>query len=70
MASSVPLLGLFSIIFKHAYWFIRQLSGERLQDHWSSGISTFRYLVNLLNIDNFYFEGMLNQIYAPEQQLN
>ena len=36
-ASSAPLLGLFSIIFKHAYWYIQQISGERLQDHWSSG---------------------------------
>ena len=36
MASSAPLLGLFSTIFKHAYWYI-QISGERLQDHWSSG---------------------------------
>ena len=36
-ASSAPLLGLFSIIFKHIYWYIQQISGERLQDHWSSG---------------------------------
>ena len=36
-ASSAPLLGLFSIIFKHVYWYIQQISGERLQDHWSSG---------------------------------
>ena len=32
--------------------------------------STFRYLVDLLNIDNPYFEGMINQIYPPELQLN
>ena len=36
-ASSVPIQGLFSIIFKHVYWYIQQISGERLQDHWSSG---------------------------------
>ena len=36
-ASSVPILGLFSIIFKHVFWFIQQISGERLLDHWSSG---------------------------------
>ena len=36
-ALSAPLLELFSIIFKHVYWFIQQISGERLQDHWSSG---------------------------------
>ena len=32
--------------------------------------STSRYLDNLLNIDNPYFEGMVNQIYTPELQLN
>ena len=32
--------------------------------------STSRYLYNLLNIDNSYFEGMVNQIYPPELQLD
>ena len=32
--------------------------------------TTSRYLDNLLNIDNPYFEGMVNQINAPELQLN
>ena len=32
--------------------------------------STSRYLDNLLNIDNFYFEGMIGRIYPPELQLN
>ena len=34
--------------------------------------STYRYLEldDLLNIDNPYFEGMVNQIYPPELQLN
>ena len=31
---------------------------------------TCRYLDDLLNIDNSYFEGMVNQIYPPELQLN
>ena len=31
---------------------------------------TSRYLDDLLNIDNPYFEGMINQIYPPELQLN
>ena len=30
--------------------------------------STFRYLDDLLNIDNPYFEGMVNRIYPPELQ--
>ena len=32
--------------------------------------STSRYLDDLLNIDNPYFEGMVNHIYPPELQLN
>ena len=36
-------LGLNTIIFKHVYWFLQQISGERLQDHWSSG-----YIVKFL----------------------
>ena len=31
--------------------------------------STFRYLDDLLNIDNSYFKGMVNQIHPPELQL-
>ena len=31
--------------------------------------SISRYLDTLLNIDNPYFEGMVNQIYLPELQL-
>ena len=36
--SSAPALGLNTIIFKHVYWYMQQISGERLQDHWSSGL--------------------------------
>ena len=32
--------------------------------------STSRYLDDLLNIDNPYFEGMISQIYPAESQLN
>ena len=32
--------------------------------------STSRYLDDLLNIDNPYFEGMVNRIYPPQLQLN
>ena len=34
-----PTLELNTIIFKHVYWYMQQISGERLQDHWSSGFS-------------------------------
>ena len=37
-ASSAPALGLNTIIFKHVYWYMQQISGERLQGHWSSGL--------------------------------
>ena len=34
---SAPALELNTIIFKHVYWYMQLISGERLQDHWSSG---------------------------------
>ena len=37
-ASSAPALELNTVIFKHVYWYMQQISGERLQDHWSSGL--------------------------------
>ena len=40
-ASSAPALGLITIIFKHIYGFMQQISGERLQDHWSSCLMKF-----------------------------
>ena len=40
-ASSAPALGLNTIIFKHVYWYMQQISGERLQDHWSSCLFGF-----------------------------
>ena len=39
-ASSAPALGLNAIIFEYVYWYMKQISGERLQDHWSSGLLT------------------------------
>ena len=32
---SAPALGLNTI---HVYWYMQLISGERLQDHWSSGL--------------------------------
>ena len=37
-----------TIVVKHNYWFISRVSGERLQDHWSSGI-IFTHRWRLLN---------------------
>ena len=42
---SAPALGLNTIIFKHVYWYMQQISGERLQDHWSSG-SFFKLILS------------------------
>ena len=37
-ALSVPALGLNTTCdIQHVYWYMQQISGERLQDHWSSG---------------------------------
>ena len=35
-----------------------------------SRLLTSRYLDNILNIDNVYFDNMVNQIYPSELQLN
>ena len=40
-ASFAPALGLNTIIFKYVYWYMKQISGERLQDQWSSGFCEF-----------------------------
>ena len=46
-ASSAPALGLNTIIFKYVYWYMKQISGERLQDHWSSGCKYGTYVYML-----------------------
>ena len=46
------------------------LSGDNQADIIETFKSTSIYLDNLLNIDNPYFEGMVNQIYPLELQLN
>ena len=50
--------------------FMKDLSSYNQADVIQAFNSTSRYLDNLLNIDNPYFEGMVNQIYPPELQLN
>ena len=46
------------------------LSDDNQADIIEAFNSTSRYLDDLLNIDNPYFQGMVNQIYPPELQLN
>ena len=49
---------------------MNNLSSDNQADVIKAFILTSRYLDDLLNIDNPYFEGMVNQIYPPELQLN
>ena len=46
------------------------LSDDSQSNIMESFNSTSIYLDDLINIDNPYFEGMVNQIYPPELQLN
>ena len=50
--------------------FMKDLSNDNQVDIIKAFNSTSRYLDDLLTIDNPYFEGMVNQIYPPELQLN
>ena len=50
--------------------FMKDLSSDNQTDAIKAFNSTSRYLDDLLNIDNPYFEGMVNQIYPSELQLN
>ena len=63
-ASSAPALELNTITFKHVYWYMHQISGERLQDHWSSG---FVFYGPSLSKGHFHkaLEGFLHQNFLP-----
>ena len=50
--------------------FMKNLSSDNQADVIKAFNLTSRYLVDLLNMDNLYFEGMVNQIYPSELQLN
>ena len=50
--------------------FMKSLSPENQADIIEAFDSTSRYLDDLLNIDNIYFEQMVNRIYPAELQLN
>ena len=53
--SSAPALGLNTIIFKYVYWYMymKQISGERLQDHWSSGFMNYPQISPQATISGF-----------------
>ena len=46
------------------------LSGDNQSDVIEAFSSTSRYLDDLLNIDNNFFDSMVNRIYPSELQLN
>ena len=50
--------------------FMMPLSVENQSEIIEAFSSTSRYLDDLLNIDNTYFDGLISQIYPPELQLN
>ena len=63
---------LVAVLFLFCYErdFTTSLSDDNQPHTTEEFISTSKYLDNLLNIDNPYFEGMGNQIYPPELQSN
>ena len=64
-----PLLAdLFSFCFERD--FMTSLSDDNQANIIEEFNSNSRYLDDLLNIDNPYFEGVVNQIYPPELHLN
>ena len=69
VTQSAPLVAdLF--LFCYERDFMASLPDDNQSDIIEAFNSTSRYLDNLFNIDNPYFEGMVNQIYPPELQSN
>ena len=58
------------LLFYYERDFMTSLSDDNQADIIEAFTSTSRYLDDLLNIDNPYFEVMVDQIYPPEQKLN
>ena len=64
-----PLVaGLF--LFYYERDFMKDLSSDNKADVIKAFNSTSRFLDDLLNIDNPYFEGMVNQFFSSELQPN
>ena len=57
-------------LFCYERGFMTSLSDDNQADITEAFNSTSRYLDDLLNIDNPSFEGMVDQLYPPELQLN
>ena len=70
MGTNCAPLGADLFLFCYKRDFMKNLSSDNQADVIKAFSLTSRYLDDLLNIDNPYFEGMVNQIYPPELQLN
>ena len=57
-------------LFCYVRDFMKSLSPENQADIIETFNSTSRYRDDLLNIDNIYFEQMVNRVYPAELQLN
>ena len=64
-ASSAHALGLNTVIFKYVYCYMKQISGERLQDHWSSGFFSH----DNLNLNALYLK-ILDNVATSSQQFD
>ena len=66
----VLLLLLICFFFCYDRDFMKSLSRENQADIIEAFNSTSRYLDDLINIDNIYFDQMVDRIYPTELQLN
>ena len=57
-------------LFSYEWDFMMSLSDDKEADVIGAFNSTSRYLDDILNINNVYFENMVSQIYPSELQLN
>ena len=57
-------------LFCYVRDFMMSLSGDKQSDVIDAFNTTSRYLDDILNINNVYFDTMLSQIYPSELQLN
>ena len=70
MATNCARLVADLFLFCYERDFMLSLSGDNQSDVIEAFNSTFRYPDDLLNIDNNFFDSMVNRIYPSELQLN
>ena len=70
MGTNCALLVADSFLFCYERDFMMSLSDDEQADVIDAFKTTSRYLDDILNINNVYFDNMVSQIYASELQLN